>query len=72
MFHNVKRPTETRVLPSSPDAHETAPMCPICDARLMAFVTVLGELEVWQCRPCGATLLMPNRSAAPGQSDRSH
>ena len=72
MFHNVKRPTEAGELASGPDASEKAPMCPICDARLMAFVTVLGELEVWQCRPCGATLLMPNRSAALGQSAESH
>jgi hypothetical protein len=72
MFYNVKRPTETQALASTQDASETAPMCPICDARLMAFVTVLGELEVWQCRPCGATLLIPNRTAALGQAAQSH
>ena len=72
MFHKVKRPTDTGALPSSRDASETAPMCPICDARLMGLVTALGELVVWQCRPCGATLLMTNRSPAPGPSAQSH
>jgi hypothetical protein len=72
MFHNVKQPNDEQARPSTLDAADPAPTCPICDARLMVFVTILGELEVWQCRPCGATLLIPNRSAALRPSVQSH
>jgi ribosomal protein L37AE/L43A len=68
MFHKIKQSPYDDAPTSTRDAIDSPPTCPICGARLMVFVTVLGQLEVWQCRPCGATLLTPARSAAAARS----
>ena len=42
------------------------PTCPVCTTRLMSFCCRSGQIEIFACDECGASLSVPVRAKSDG------